>query len=246
MNFPRSLTNEELNILSWLLPEHSSVYGSLLWNIRSRIVLGEGRWGTGDLVMGSSDMQIDVTLPMTPAIAYGECFVGDETLSVSAHEKNIDDQIEVQFSGVFPISENIDTASGWTYSYWKPGMPCPATGEPVREAALYEASGAIKYTLAISSAKKTIWLHHHASAYNQFIGITAFADELFRTHHIRDADAVMHPASVFTRLSEFTDADLRRALIEYNTFGIRKFDVEGIAREEKVEKKSLLAKLLKK
>jgi hypothetical protein len=246
MNFPRSLNHEELEFIRWLLPETSSVYGSLLWNIQARIILGEGRWGSGDLIMGESGMRIDMMMPMSPVVAYGECYIGETLLTVSVHEANTDEQIEIQFSGVYPLPQNISVSSGWTFSYWIPGMPCPATGGPVREVDLHDGSGNARYTIAISPSKKRLWLYHHASRYNQLLGITAFADELFRTHHIRDAEAVTHPNTMFDRLNEFTDGDLRQALLSYNTFGLHKFDTEGLVRVEKEDKKSFLGKLFNK
>src|SRR5690242_3935047 len=103
---PRSLTHTELEFIRWLLPEHSSVYTTTLKQIEKGSVLGEGRWGAGDLMIGNPNTSIDLTLGMTPVIAYGECIIGAEKLTISIHEPNIDDQIEIHFAGIYPLPED--------------------------------------------------------------------------------------------------------------------------------------------
>lgn len=244
MNFPRALTASELTLVRWLLPTTCSTYAELLRGIESSVAIGEGRWGLGDLMLGSTDTELDLTLTMAPIVAFGECSVAGETLSINIHELNVDDLIEIQFSGVWPIPENVSTASAWTYSYWKPGMPCPATGGTVREVSLRDNSGDVLYTLAISATKRIVWLHHNKSGYNQSIALTGFADEVFRTHNIRDAKAVTHPVTLFDRLAEFSDDDLRHACMSYNRVAKHKFDASNLVLSPMAKEKSLIARLL--
>lgn len=195
-------------------------------------------------MLGVSGTELDLTLGMAPVVAYGECIVGEDQLSLSIHELNADNLIEIQFSGVWPIPDEMTVASGWTYSYWKPGMPCPATNTPVREVRLTDPAGTPLYTLALSPAKRVVWLYHHSNGFNQLIALTGFADEVFRTHKIRDANVVTHPATLLERVDEFSDDDLRHAAIEYNMTSTRRFDATKVAITAKAKEKSLIARLL--
>src|SRR5438034_876710 len=83
---------------------------------------------------------------------------------------------------------------------YKPFDSCPATGTAVREIVIKDSNKTVKYVLAISKAKKVLWLHHIFSGFNQLIPLTAFYDELLRTKHIRDAKFISHPASFFDQI----------------------------------------------
>ena len=189
---------------------------------------------------------IDLTLGMSPVVAYGECTINDSLLSISVHELNVDDQIEVQFSGVFPIPYSSEINNKWCYSYWKPGNPCPATGEPVNEIKIKNSSHSILFVLAISQKKKVLWLHHASSGFNQLIPVTAFYDELLRAKHIRDGALISRPATFFGMVNDFTDAEYTKALLEYDKKASRKFDSSDIVIESEKSKKSLFQKLFAK
>jgi hypothetical protein len=243
MNYPRTLTQAELEFIRWLLPDECPVYRGILAGIESGIAVGEGRWGVGDVMVGTPGTDVDRSLGMSAVVAFGECMIGSTELSISIHEPNVDDLTEIQFSGIWPVPEEPTVTSGWTYSYWKPGMPCPATATIVREVVLSDSHLLPLYTLAISEAKRVVWLHHHDSGFNQLLSLTGFADEVFRTHRIRDANMVTHPAKLFERLAEFSDGDLQRAAIEYNKTTSRRFDDSPIAVAPRPVKQSFLGKL---
>ncbi len=238
----KKLTTSELEFVKWLLPRESEVYNDILHRIEHGVVLGEGRWGVGDLMIGTEGEAIDLTLGMSPVIAYGECRIGGTDVSISIHEPNVDDQIEIQFSGLYPIPESPSVDSGWTYSYWQPGMNSPISGVPVRTIELNTGHGILRYVLAIDSTKRSIWLHHTQTAFNELLPVTGFVDELLRTHGIRDAGSVTQPTKIFERLSEFSDNDLRRAFIEYAKQSQRKFEVEDLITEPE-QPKGFLKKL---
>lgn len=242
MSFPKPLSHTELEFIHWLLPEHSPVYHQLAQMIVASSVVGEGRWGTGDLMIGTNT-QIDLTLGMTPVVAYGECLVGDQKLIISIHEPNIDDQIEVHFS-IYPLPDNPQVISGWTYSYWQPGMPCPDSGSPVREVAMHYRSGGTKYSLVFSPARKALWLFHHDTSFNEVLPITGFMDELLRTHGIREIETISKPTALFEQLDKYSDNDIRRAFWEYAQVANRKFDLSDVVIEEGKSKPSLFKKLL--
>lgn len=246
MSYPRSLTPIEKDLLSWLLPVNASFYEPYNNFAGSSQAIGEGRWGEGNLLLDKKISSIDLTLGMPPVIAYGECDVNGVKLSFSVHEFNIDDQLEVQFSGIFPIPESASVENKWSYSYWKPGDPCPATGRSVKEIRIPNKSDTVIYVLSISPAKKVLWLHHANSGFNQLLPITQFYDELLRTKHIRDARLISHPSSFFDRIDEFSDDEYIKALLEYDKKASRKFDTTGIATETVKPKKSIFKKLFAK
>lgn len=243
MPYPRDLSSIEKEILDWLLPENISAYKPFHDFVKSSQIIGEGRWGEGNLILDKKISSIDLTLGMSQVIAFGECMIGNETLTISVHDLNVDDQLEVQFSGIFPIPENSIITNKWCYSYWKPGDPCPATHTKIREIEIKDKSNSPLYVLAISKAKKVIWLHHAVNGFNQLIPLTAFYDELLRAKHIRDAKLISHPASFFELINDFSDMQFRKALFEYNKNAKHKVDLAEIVIETEQPKKSILQKL---
>ncbi len=243
MTFPRSLSTAELEFIRWLLPEHSEVYARTLKTIESEQVIGEGRWGLGDLMIGKNNIEIDRTLSMMPVIAIGDCITNHGSLSISIHEPNLDDMIEIQFSGVFPLPEHMEVISGWTYSYWHPNLPCPSTGEAVREVILQTSANIPRYTIVLSPSNKTLWCYDHSTKFNQLLTVTGFMDELLRTHGIRDAAIVTNPSKMFEELNNFSDNEIRKAFSEYSKSTVRKFDLSDIVIEQSSTKTSLISKL---
>ncbi len=243
MSYPRSLLPKEKELLLWLLPEVTKVFKPYSEFVIASQVVGEGRWGEGNLILDKKYSSIDLTLGMPPVIAYGECEVNGSKLSISVHDFNIDDQLEVQFSGLCPIPDLAVIENKWCYSYWKPGDLCPATGKSVKEIALCDTSHSVLYVLAISPTKKTLWLHHSNSGFNQLLPLTSFYDELLRTKHIRDGRLISRPATFFERVNDFSDTEYSKALLEYNKNASRKFDTTGIVIETETGKKSIFKKL---
>ena len=225
-----------------MLPENTPAYKPYKDFLGNSQIIGEGRWGIGDLIFDKKNSPIDLTLGMPPVVAYAECQIANSQLTISVHEFNIDDQLEVQFSGVFPTPE-AEIKIKWCYSYWKPGDSCPATGGEVKEITLMNSAGNILFVLAISPQKKVLWLHHIVSGFNQLLPITAFYDELLRTKHIRDAKLISHPGTLFERLNDFSDYEYRKALLEYNKKASRKFDASDITIVAPKKKKSLFQRL---
>lgn len=243
--YPRALTHVERELALWLLPEELPFYSDYHNVIITKEVIAEGRWGMGDLLIGSRDAYIDLTLGMTQVVAYGECMIGGETLTIGIHEPNQDDLVELQFSGIYPLPDDLVIDNGWSYSYWKPGMNCPATNTEVREITLYRTLEEPVFTLAISKANRSLWLHHHANGWNQLIPVTMFYDELLRTKRIRDAALITKPSTFFEKVDEFQDYEYRTALGEYNNRKGNKLDLNGlIISETRETKKSFLGKIL--
>jgi len=243
MTYPQKLSATEINLLSWLLPENIPAYKPYQDFLQSSQIIGEGRWGEGDLILDRRQSSIDLTLGMPPVVAYGESTINGDQLSISVHEFNIDDQLEIQFSGIYPIPESQESKNKWCYSYWKSGDPCPATGAEVKEIAIKNSFATTLYVLAISPKKKVLWLHHSISGFNQLLPITAFYDELLRTKHIRDPKLISHPTTFFDRIDDFSGDEYTKALLEYNKKASRKFDASDIALEAPKRKKNIFQRL---
>ncbi|MEI8134319.1 MAG: hypothetical protein WCH46_04460 [bacterium] len=240
--FPRQASETEIELLRWLLPHSSLGYLPYREFITKAQIIGEGRWGEGDLIFDTKLSTIDRTLGMMPVVSYGEFETNQRAFSISIHDFNVDDQLEVQFSGVYPVSGS-NIKMKWCYSYWKSGDKCPATDSEVREVVIQDNSESIIYVLAISPAKKVLWMHSVQTGFNQLIPITSFYDELLRVKHIRDATLISKPSTFFEQVENFTDDDFKKALLEYNKKANHKFDLSNMLQKSTAPKKSILQKI---
>ena len=68
--------------------------------------------------------------------------------------------------------------------------------------------------LVISKSQKSMWLHH-PNGMNRLIPATGLNDELLRIRGIRDFEQVSNTAQFFTRVDDFSDAEVRLAFAEY-------------------------------
>lgn len=221
--FPRELTEVEREFLYWLLPLDNGGYRPFNEFVQNAIVLGEGRWGEGDLMLAPFPASIDTTLGMEPIVAYGECLLDGNLMTISVHDLNADEQLEAQF-GIYPLPSEPKVELGWCYSYWKPGEPSPATDEAVREITLTRTDKKEPSLLVISKSQRSMWLHH-PNGFNRLLPVTGLNDELLRTHGIREFQQVANAAQFFTRIDEFSDTDVRKAFAEYVKRSGRNFDV---------------------
>jgi len=227
IEFPRELTDVEREFLYWLLPIEKEGYKQFNEFVQGAIVLGEGRWGEGDLMLAPFPASIDKSLGMEPIVAYGECLLNGKLLTISVHDLNADDQLEAQF-GIYPLPAEPQVDLGWCYSYWKSGDTSPRSGEPVREIPLDRVDRKPASILVISKSQRSMWLHH-PNEFNKLLPVTGLNDELLRTHGIREFQQVANTAQFFTRIDEFSDADIRLAFAEYAKRSGRNFGTGEIA-----------------
>jgi hypothetical protein len=225
--FPRELTDVEREFLYWLLPLEKEGYQKFNEFVQNAIVLGEGRWGEGDLMLAPKPATIDKTLGMEPIVAYGECLMNGKLLTISVHDLNADEQLEAQF-GIYPLPAEPTVDLGWCYSYWKSGDTSPASGEPVREILLTRKDKHQACILVISKSQRSMWLHY-PDGFNRLMPVTGLNDDLLRTHGIREFEQVSNPSQFFTRIDEFSDAEIRLAFAEYTKRSGRNFGTGEIA-----------------
>ncbi len=178
-------------------------------------VIGQGRRGRGDLILGLPGRQADPDAPFSPVIAYGMIETARGYVSVSVREE-ADALINVEIvpgSGEEVPGREEETRR-WTYSLWSPGMPSPATGAGVREVPV-DAN----VTLVLAPAEKRIWVHERTGGTVRLIPITNFYGELMIRRAVRDPHVALRPSLLWERLDGFPDRDLLAAFTGYNALG---------------------------
>jgi hypothetical protein len=249
-HFPRALTGQELAWLDFLLPADRPGYAEARHHLDGLLVLGEGRWGAGDFILGNPAGEIDPTEGMRPVVSYGELagHAADgkvDTITLAIHEPNSEGLVEFQVASVSGASvpEGFVAESRWSYSYWSPGENCPATGEPVREIPLNDASDLL---LVISPAKRVLWMFDAVQRTSRLIPVTNFYNELMLLKGIRDPSIAFDHHRLFTGMNGYADSDLRAAYIRYNnTF--RKVDPMRleVSQETPQERPSLMRRIMR-
>jgi hypothetical protein len=223
----RALTPTEADWLRFLLPDDRPGYRSLRLLVEPMVVLGEGRWGEGDLVLGADGQQIDLEAGMEPVAAFGEIRgEGGERITLTLHQPDDEGRIEFQI-GSFVSHDPFHERSRWSYSYWTPGAPSPSTGEKVREIELIAG----ELLLAIAPVERALWLFDAGPGTSTLLPITNFYNELVISLGIRDPKLALDHTRLFTENSSFSDADLRMAFIRYNSV-FRKVDPERFSMGE--------------
>jgi len=240
-SFPRTPSRREIEWLDFLLPAERPGYRPLRERLRTSMVIGEGRWGAGDLVFGMPEDEIDLTEGMQPVVSYGEvngCTSDDRRfiITLSLHQPNEEGLVEFQIGaeGEKGVPDEFRETSRWSYSYWSPGAPCPATGASVREVPLNPQEDML---LVISPVKRVIWIHDRHDMTNTLIPVTNFYNELMLLKGIRDPDIALDHKRLFTELGDFTSAELRGAFVRYN-LAFRKIDPDRVAGEKREDEDS--------
>lgn len=226
--FPRELSAREYAWIQWLLPADRPGYKRVLDSLHKLFVIGEGRWGKNDLVLGAIGDEIDRTEGMQPVVAFGELKGSPCDLTLSLHAPNELGQIEFQLSPSIGdvVPQKLEVRSKWTYSTWKPGLPCPATGTAVREVKLPASRDGLR--LVIAPTKRVVWLHDSADMMNRLIPVTNFYNELVISQGIRDPKIALDHSLLFTDDARWSDAHLAEAFVRYNVLykkvGLELFD----------------------
>jgi hypothetical protein len=257
-DFPRAISKRELRWIDYLLPQDRPGYAALRRAIEGYLVLGEGRWGEGDLMLGDPAGEIDPTEGVRPVVAYGEISgrLADGapvTISLALHQPYEEGLVEFQIANLdgAPVPEEFTELSQWSFSYWSPGDPCPATGQPVREIPLNDRD----LTLVLSPARRVLWLFDALSRTSTLIPVTNFYNELMLLKGVKDPKIALDHRLLFgdgkggdkgsTGIS-YSDEELAAAFVRYNS-GFRKVDPERLARRSDPERggeRSVLKKLI--
>ncbi len=213
--YPRRLSERETRWLFYLLPEDISAYTDYRTKIDSMFVIGEGRFGEGNLVLGHEGDKPDLSYSSLPVFACGQIIYKECRLQISIHEF-FDNKIEVSVSNLngdkFP--DELTETGKWSYSYWKPGLASPFEGDRLREIDIAKTKGTL--VLALSPKNFSVWLYEAKTGLNHIIPVTNFINELLRGNTSIDKTNGINIAYVFENLNKFSDAEFIKALVQYN------------------------------
>ncbi len=212
-HFPRELTEQEKELLFSALPENKIGYKIYRDKIEEFVVLGYGRFGGGNLILGPLDTIIDLDVASSPIFAISKIVFEDHEIYVTIHQEN-ENQIEIDIQN-FEITTKIHQMTEqyrWTYSNWEPGQKAPFDNSEVREVHLILKS----LVLAIVPEHRKIWIYNSKDGVNYLIPVTNFYNEMMLLMDVKEPETALNPNLLFTNLSEFTDENLGQAFLLYN------------------------------
>ncbi len=210
--FPRQLHPKEREFLEFVLPMERRGYKVYRDLLDAMVVLGPGRRGNGNLVLGYRGDIPDTQSPLASVVAFGAVESQHNTFTITVREfigKQID--IEIASSIDDEVFHQSDEKRRWTYSQWSPGKLSPATGAAVREISIGDTA-----TLVVAPTEKRIWVHEGTSGMVYLIPITNFYNELMLHKNIRDPKIALQSNKFFENAGVYSDEDLRFAFIAYN------------------------------
>ncbi len=216
--YPRPLSTREREWIDWVLPAARKGYGEFRARLTHLVVVGEGRRGKGEFVLGKEGGTPDFSNPLPPVFAYGMIETDSGGISITVRDM-ADDQVSVEIvsqrSDVIP--ERYAEHRRWTYSTWNPGEACPQCQMECREIPMRgDRNDLPQYTLAVCPADRRLWVHDASSLVNRLIPVTNFYNELMLHKGIRDPGVALDSKNLFKNLRGYSDGDLRMAFRSYN------------------------------
>ena len=232
--------------IGWILPADRPGYRIYLDLLEGMLVIGKGRRGDGEIILGHRGGQPDFSSPLAPIFAYGAVDSAGGTISISLREIR-DDQISIEIvsHGSDEIPSQLEERRRWTYSTWEPGEPCPQCAGAVREVPMHSTGpDAERMVLALCSSDRRLWVYESSAAVNRLIPVTNFYNELMLHKNIRDPGIALNSRLLFADLPSYSDADLTYAFLTYNRIKT-KVQVAGTIEADRKEKGRLPRGLLK-
>jgi hypothetical protein len=242
--YPRYLTEAELSMLFFILPEDIPVYYKYRERITNMLLIGEGRFGEWNYILGFENDQPDLSYASLPVFASGQVILDSASVQVTLHEE-YDNKIEFSINNlsgdVVPASGKI--TGGWTYSTWIPGEPSPFKNDELREVQISPVKNGL--VLAISKVNRSIWLYEDENKYKHIIPVTNFINELLRGNTTIDRTKGINMNHIFGNLSLFSDNDFKKAMINYNKQW-RKLDLSKVESTAGEKKSGLFSRIFRK
>jgi hypothetical protein len=241
--FPRELTAREKSWLYTALPENKLGYKQYRDIIEGLLVIGYGRFGESNLILGEAGDDIDLSISSAPIFAVATITFDVGKVYVAIHEE-LEGQIEVDINRTASdkIPDDLSQARVWTYSNWKPGEKAPLDNTEVREIHLVKN----KIVLAIASAHKKVWVFNSESGINHFVPVTNYYNEIMILMNNKDSNTALNPGRLFTHLNDFTDEHLAQGFLVYNKYWQRvELDYNYFEHEYGKKKKSFFGFLKK-
>jgi hypothetical protein len=242
--YPRPLAARERAWLEWILPADRPGYAAFRAQLEGWQVIGQGRRGEGEVVLGPAGSVPDLGPPLGSVFSYGAIETNFGTISVTVREP-VEGQasLEIVSHRADRVPDEFEEARRWTYAGWNPGAPCPQCGSAPREVAMRTGSGE-RLVLALCAPDRRLWVHTAASLVNRLIPVTNFYNEIMLHKNIRDPKVALDSRRLFTDLGSFTDGDLARAFETYNALKT-KVHVDGPVRPEAAPSGGVFATLKK-
>lgn len=240
--FPRPLTGKEWLLIEWILPEDRAGYNKYRSLLQSLQVIGYGRWGESDLLLGEPGDTPEISGPMERVFANGIIEAEEGKITVAVHEY-VAGQLEVQITNLHDdsVPGDLRIKRKATYSMWKPGDGCPFCMQSVREVMINKNEP--RAVLAICRHDKNLWVYDEADGVNHPIPATNYYNELMLHKHIKDPSVALQSKNLFGMLDDFSDDDLRQAFVKYNKTW-RRISIQSESESNTDSKKKLKDKLV--
>ena len=242
--YPQQLSAREREWIEWILPPVRAGYKAYRDIIQSMVVIGEGRRGTGEIILGHTGQEVDLSAPLPPVFAYGAIETNEGTISITLREC-MDDQIsmEIVSNRSDEVPQEFEEIRRWTYSTWSPGDPCPQCNAAVREVSMHTTTERKEHVvLAFCQRDKRMWVYNASDAVNRLIPITNYYNELMLHKNIRDPKIALDSKRLFAELGTFSDNDLSYAFLTYNKLKA-KVHLEGAIAVNRTERPTFVQKL---
>jgi len=132
--FPRELSSREKIWLFAALPESKPGYQQYRDIIDDLVVIGNGRFGDDNLILGEEGDTYDPDSPSTPIFAIANIEFEETKIYITIHEES-ERLVEVDIKSISGkiIPENLHQTKIWTYSTWTPGQKAPNDNADVHE-----------------------------------------------------------------------------------------------------------------
>lgn len=224
-NFPRKLKELERELLFSILPAGKQGYKLYREKITNKYVLGFGRFGETNLILGNKDDKLNIQDASSSIFAAGSIIYDEGKVEISINDE-IDDRIEFDISPKdYEQVVKRKEFKRWNYSEWIPGQSSPRENSYVREILISPG----KYALAVSAEEKRIWLYEFETGINHLIPLSNFYNQLMIQKNIRDPKIALKPNLFFGngtgKHSDYTDIDLRNTFLTYNKY-IKKLNIK--------------------
>jgi hypothetical protein len=212
--YPRHLTELERSMIEPVLPADRPGYRSYRKYLDELLVIGEGRWGTGDLILGHPDDTPEISGPMEKVFASGFVYTESAKISLTVHEYD-GEQLEIIIASVSgeEIPDAVTIQRIETYSVWLRGKNCPFCNGIVREVEIRKSPDAV---IVLCTRDHLVWVYDESSGVNYPIPVTNYYNEVMFYKHIKDPAIALKSENLFTMIDEHTDSELREAFLRYN------------------------------
>ena len=240
--YPRSLTAREREWIEWILPADRPGYAYYRRLIESMAVIGQGRRGEGEIILGTRSTQIDIESPLPSVFAYGAIETNFGTISITLRDVQ-DEQISLEIVSHRAdfVPEEFEEFRRWTYSTWSPGKACTQCELPVREVPMHTQAGE-RLVLVVCPRDKRLWVYDAAANVNRLIPVTNYYNELMLHKNIRDPKTALDSKQLFIDLASYSDEDLAYAFLTYNRIRT-KVHVDGMMESDAKEQLSFMNRI---